>query len=347
MRALRILLIPLVTLVILVTYALGLVSGSPVQHVNSDIRGDHRLVTDLSDNEVSDIRSLAVLRMNGEDTQFAYKNATASTRFEVGSLTKLLTIELYGQAVMGGRVNTDTQLGEIFDLEGSSAATITLDELSHHESGLSEWGGPDGDGDDATTLLASLRGESAHQDASVEELLSRARQDPLNTRGSFHYSNIGIALLGLALADAAEVPYATLLADGVTNPLQMTTTTVPTSSTLNPPRGVNEAGQSVASWPLGAYAPAGGALSSAMDIARFSDYLLDTTEIPEGYPHVVYRGMNLTEYQGRTILTKTGVTGGFRSVLVLDLETDSAVIVLSDTDRSVEELAIALLSDSE
>lgn len=343
---LRTLLTPLVLVAILLVTALGFATGVPRTYADDPLRGTSPLVEDLSRHDVDDIRRMAVVRIrNGEggtEVEDAYRNATASTRFEAGSLTKLFTAEIYRQAVQDGVVTPDSRLGDLLDLGEAPVADVTLEELALHTSGLSAWGGTDSDTPDS--LLATLRHENARPDIPLEELLALAQTDALETRGDFHYSNIGYALLGAALAEAFSVSYPALLSDRVTGPLEMRTTTLLTPDTLNPPHGVTPAGQTVASWYLGAYAPGGGALSSAMDIGRFTSWLLAESVLPDAPG--VYRGFNAFERRDRMVLFKSGTTGGFRSAVALDPVNGAAVVLLCDTDRPVDDLVMELLDEA-
>ena len=58
-------------------------------------------------------------------------------------------------------------------------------------------------------------------------MLAIARKATLTTRGEFVYSNLGTALLGHALAAAAQMDYVTVVEQRLLGPLGMSATTLP------------------------------------------------------------------------------------------------------------------------
>lgn len=314
-----------------------------VSYRRSPVEGDPHLVHHLrggAAGRISQYRSFAVVLFDADlpaTTRVACRNATPDTLFEVGSLSKLLTVELYRRSA--DQVPPGTRLGELLDVAGSPVSDVTLEELERHESGLGTWG--DDARDPRLGLRDFLNGGTPHADTSYAELLDRARCDPLYTRGEFSYSNIGIALLGEALAAAAGKSFPELLAAEVTGPLGMPATVVQEAGHPLTRRGVRGSGREVVEWPLGAYAPAGGVVSSARDMATFARHLLATTRLEDLPAEGVHRGLPLDDAPGR--LVKIGATGGFTSVIALDLHTRTGAVVLTDTALRADDLARKVL----
>jgi CubicO group peptidase (beta-lactamase class C family) len=89
----------------------------------------------------------------------------------------------------------------------ASIADVTLAELASHRSGFSAQGMHLDDG--IPFALRYLR----HRDPftqDVDGVLAIARKATLTDRGRLAYSNLGVALLGHALAAAAHMDYAQL-----------------------------------------------------------------------------------------------------------------------------------------
>lgn len=338
----------------------------PVQpQLPAEARGDQAMAETVRPHLDGVRRQVAAVVVDEHGARETLFGTTPTTPFFIGSVTKLFTVELYAESVRRGEVAPDTTLGELLPMDDSPAALITLDELAHHESGLGEWGADDefdqGFGAWWTTRVA--HGEP-REHTTVDELYDRARRDPLSGRGAYRYSNIGIALLGHALAEAAEEPYAELLAERLLEPLNMWHTGFPGADNLNPPRGLEADGAHAPIWDLGAYAPAGGAVSTLMDLGLFARYIASSGDdtgdgaadeaggdTRDGAPsagdpaRAVYRGFRVTGLDGRRTLSKVGTVAGFQAVILVDPEAGRTVVMLSDSWNRILDAAEALLSE--
>lgn len=349
----------------------------------ADARGDQAIAETVRPHLDGVRRQVAAVVVDEHGARETLFGTTPTTPFFIGSVTKLFTVELYAESVRRGEVAPDTTLGELLPMDDSPAALITLDELAHHESGLGEWGADEefdqGVGTWWTTRVA--HGEP-REHTTIDELYDRARRDPLSGRGSYRYSNIGIALLGHAIAEAADETYGDLLRDRLLEPLNMRYTGFPGPDDLNPPRGLEADGAHAPVWQLGAYAPAGGAVSTLMDLGLFARYIAssetaaaaaaiaepaeadavaDSAEAgaaeagaPADAPaapsasdpaRAVHRGFRVTGLDGRRTLSKVGTVAGFQAVILVDPEAGRTVVMLSDSWNQILDAAQALLSE--
>ena len=137
-------------------------------------------------------------------------------------------------------------------------------------------------------------------------------------------------------------------------PLGMAASSLPPTA-ANLPSGVltgySAAGIAEAPWTINARAPAGGVRSTAADMARYAQALLDnlapgmdalTPRWAFGALHIGY-GWMTQDAEGHMVTFKNGLTGGFTSKIVLDRGTHRAVIVLSNTAAQVDDAANGLL----
>jgi CubicO group peptidase (beta-lactamase class C family) len=204
--------------------------------------------------------SIAVV--DGSTTTYAHFGADEHTQYEIGSITKTLTALLLADAIRRGEVTADTKVGALLPLGGAPIADVTLAELASHRSGLSAQGMHL---DDAIpfALRYLRRRDPFTQD--VDGVLAIARKATLTDRGAFVYSNLGVALLGHALAAAAEMDYAQLVQERLFRPLGMAASSLPLTAGNLPrgaPTGYSAAGIVEAPWTINGWAPAGGARRS-------------------------------------------------------------------------------------
>lgn len=347
----------LVVVATVVIAVIGSQSFSAAPTLATQRYGDAELLEQLEPQLEGVRNQIAVAYVTAERTRTAGFGADGSTRFEIASLTKTITGALLADSIERGEVTAQTTLGELLDLAGSPVASVSLQELATYRSGLSEWGVYDEDAVEPS-WLQRLLGEYGlpQHDIDLAELLSRARADPLRSRGTFSYSNIGFALLGHALATAAGTDYETLFRTRFVNALGLSATRLGSDGDRNRPRGYDTEGGRVKPWNLGAYAPSGGALSTIDDVAVYARLLLrDDTPARVALTPVFSDpdgsgtgyGWYLRSVEGRQVAWKTGLTGGFSSVLLVDTQRQVAVAVLSNTATPVEDLAWALLEAGE
>jgi CubicO group peptidase (beta-lactamase class C family) len=135
----------------------------------------------------------------------------ADTRFRIGSVTKTFTAVLVMQARDEGLLDLDDPIGKHLDVPAHGDATIRR--LLSHTAGLQRE--PYGDvwdtliSPDGATMLADLE--------RVERVL------PNNRR--FHYSNLGVAVLGLLVARLRGGTWAEVVTGRILEPLGLGATT--------------------------------------------------------------------------------------------------------------------------
>ncbi len=294
---------------------------------------------------------VSVAVVDGTTVTYAHFGANEHTEYEIGSLTKTFTALLFADAIRRGEVTADTKLGALLPLDGAPVADVTLAELASHRAGLSAQGMQR----DAALpfALRYLR----HKNPFVQDadgLLAIARKATLTNRGALVYSNLGVALLGQGLAAAAHMDYAQLVQERLFIPLGMEASSLPlTADNLasDAPTGYSASGIAEAPWTINGWTPAGGARSTAADMVRYAQALLDgaapgmdalTPRWEFGAQQIGYVWQT-QDYQGHTVTFKNGLTGGFTSKIILDRAHQRAVIVLSNTAAQVDLAANSLL----
>ncbi|MCA2217848.1 serine hydrolase domain-containing protein [Jidongwangia harbinensis] len=196
----------------------------------------------------------------------------ADSRFRIGSVTKTFTAVLTLQARDDGLLHLDDPISAHLDVPAHGDATVRR--LLSHTAGFQRE--PYGDvwdtllAPDADTLLADLH--------RAERVLPNARR--------FHYSNLGVAVLGQLVAKLRGKPWESVLTERILTPLRLTATTVdPTADAavgylVDP---FSDAARPEPQLDLGGVGPAAQLWSTAADMARWAAFLVNPEIIdPDG-----------------------------------------------------------------
>lgn len=269
-------------------------------------------------------------------------------RYQIGSVTKVMTGSLLAVLAGRGTVGLETRIGDILGLPLPKAvAEITLVEIATHTAGLprlpASMQAPDPGDPYASFDRDALRG-------FVAELQTGAIVDG---RGSFDYSNFGVALLGALLAVAAGRPYEQLLSEELFVPLGMEDTFVATPDEQRlVPRGMNADSVRVPSWTFGAFAPAGGVVSNVADLLAFALALLHGSSplaralraatVPQ---HVLSHGptVGLCWMCDDALRWHNGQTFGHHAMLAVDTDERRAAVALWNAAYPLDDICFHLL----
>lgn len=360
----------------LVAVVLGMLVGPQRQALGVQTSGDEALAARVVDavGNHGGYRSVVVAEVTPEGTTWAGVGKTGDgrdgpaptdeTRYELGSVTKTFTAALFADAIDRGEVAADDPLSEhVPELEGTPAGEVTLASLAQHSSGLPRLGPSFA----IESLAASLSGGNPYGPQTTEVMISDAAAAPVDPAQGPLYSNLGVALLGTALAHAAGAEnYSALVDERVFGPVGMESTSIATTESEVPTDAVPgflANGTATDSWWGEGYAPTGSSTTTTIDdLATWAAANLDgtapgvaalepTASFGEGsqigWVWQTTQVTNPTATSNPTLTWHSGGTGGFASVVVLDPETERAVVVLGNTQQIVDPIAIALLTDAE
>jgi len=272
--------------------------------------------------------------------------------FEIGSVTKTFTGLILAQMVEQKKARFDEPVRELLPpgtvAAPASGAEITLVDLSTQHSGLPRM--PDN--------FNPKDPANPYADYDEKALFSwlGAHGVALPPKAPFGYSNLGVGLLGAALAHRAGTTYEALLKKEVTGPIGMRDTSI----TLTPAMqkrlaaGHDPAHKPARAWDLDALAGAGGIRSTAADMLTYleaelhPDHLPATAKAsPEGktLPGAIAashepraeteEGMHIALNWFRRDKTGSywhnGATGGYSSFVLFNVDKDLGIVVLSNT----------------
>jgi CubicO group peptidase (beta-lactamase class C family) len=329
----------------------------------------NRLSSDTKKDDVHGCISAAVIKNGmviwagafGYTTRNKDIAADTNTIYRIGSITKTFTAVILMQLVEERKVKLDDPvekyLPEIKSLKGYSDKTIiTLRQLASHTSGLER--------------EPELPGASLGPvDQWETKLLSCIPYTSFNSSPgtSFHYSNVGYALLGLTLERASGVPYIQMVQQRIFIPLHMDNTffSVPEnkmadlaqrflSSNENLRNETNESTSSQESMDstLGGYTvPCGGIYSTSLDLAKFVIALMGKTPLlePESLremqvtpPGSRYYGLGLMlgRYKKLDFIGHSGFVQGYLAQFSIEKNNVYAVILLRNYNRGKTNLVV-------
>jgi CubicO group peptidase (beta-lactamase class C family) len=187
--------------------------------------------------------------------------ATADTLYRAGSISKLFTDTAAMQLAEQGRLDIDKPLrgylpGFSIKTRGPGSVEITARQLMTHHSGLPS---------------DRLKGLLNPHPAPFSGLVSDIRDDyavyPPNT--VYHYSNLAVTLLGAAVQNVSEMPFADYMKQSVLLPLGMSESSFDYGLAASPQMAKGYRGREPETEPPLRVVPAGGLTSSVNDLSRF------------------------------------------------------------------------------
>jgi CubicO group peptidase (beta-lactamase class C family) len=269
--------------------------------------------------------------------------ADTNTIYRIGSITKTFTAVLLMQLVQDGKIKLDdpveNYLPEIKKLNGyDDAGQITFRQLASHTSGLKR--------------------EPQVKDADVgplnkweEKLISCIPYSSFYSKSgeSFLYSNIGYALLGLALSRVTGVPYIQMVQQRIFMPLNMNDTffALPNDKRNRLAEGIDNSNNDKINTKLplkeiegrGYRVPNGGIFSTPRDLSKFvisligvpqlisSESLNQMQVIPPGGKNYGL-GLMLFNKSGSNIIGHNGSVPGYTAQFAIEQQSGYAVIII-------------------
>ena len=279
------------------------------------------------------------------------------TVFEIGSVTKVFTCTLLADMARRGEVRFDQPVAELLPksvkVPAKGDTLITLVELASQHSGLPRL--PDN--------LAPRDPANPYADYTVDRLyafLSRYTL-PRAPGAAYEYSNLGMGLLGHALAYKARRPYEDLVTERVLEPLGMHDTRITLGADMQArlAAGHDGSGATVANWGFSVLAGCGALRSTADDLLHFLAANLDSVETPISADlrethrprHTITKSQlsiglawHMLHQPHADIVMHNGGTGGYRSFIGYDPALRVGVVVLSNMAADMDDLALHLLN---
>ncbi len=273
----------------------------------------------------------------------------AHTEFEIGSVTKTFTATILASMVLDGSVRLDDPVSKYLPayvhVPTRDGKQITLLNLATQHSGLPRL---------PTNMDPGALDPYAHY--SLHDLYDflKTYRLPRDPGQSFEYSNLGIGLLGDALALKAHTSYAQLLQSRVLGPLGMRETTIAITPTdrVRLAAGHDADGAVVAPWTFDALAPAGALNSTVGDMMKFVRCNMGQGPLAKSClfaqkPRSEFTGnrIGLVWWTGdiEAIIHHGGDTAGYHASVAVSPDHARGVVVLTNGGAPVDDVAIHII----
>ncbi|MGH8173316.1 MAG: serine hydrolase domain-containing protein, partial [Rhodanobacteraceae bacterium] len=278
---------------------------------------------------------------------------TSADAYELGSTTRTFTGLLLAQALIGGKLRLDDTLGKIFSdvrFADPRIAAATIGQLATHRAGLPA----------IPSNLFPRNVDDPYVDfdsAALRAYLTHAHLDA--AAGSYRYSEVGLTLIGEAVARAYGKDYRSLLATEVLAPMELTQSGF--GSVPHLLDGYHE-GKPALHWQHQALSPAAGLRATLSDLMRFAAVQLKPDASPLRASILLAREPRAVAGGGETalawqvvpvasdgqnwpLLWQAGITGGFSSFIGLRTDRQRAFVLLGNSGSDLSALGLMLLAD--
>jgi D-alanyl-D-alanine-carboxypeptidase/D-alanyl-D-alanine-endopeptidase len=289
---------------------------------------------------------------NGTDQE-----VDGDTLFEIGSITKTFTALLLQEMVSRGEVKLDDPVAKhlpaTFKVPSRNGREITLLHLATHTSGLPL----------VPENLDPVRSDNPYADYTVEKLKAflAGYKLPRNPGARYEYSELGMELLGEAIALKAGTNYESLVLDRICRPLKMDSTRVSLTPELHArlATGHDQLGQPLPGMAFQTLVGGSGLHSTANDLLKYLSANLGltasslTSDMEKAHmirfrSALPFRTTGLAwarAYypQGMEFITHGGATPGYTTFIAFDKTRRRGVVVLSSSGDNMDPVYVGLL----
>jgi len=341
---------------------------APVASTNTAVSSLDRFVDSIALNysRKGNTRALAIGILNNGKTSSYYYGETEkgnrqlpdeNTLFEIGSITKTFTATLLAYLAQQQLLDLEDPITKYLPdtlADNLDLQKITLKHLANHTSGLPRMPG----NIEATAVEHPLNPYEGYTREYLYAYLGAYKAD-VAPGSDYIYSNLGYGLLGDILTTVAGKPYNDLVQELICGPLEMSNTSeFPDTTRQYVAKGYNKQGDETPHWTFSEVTSGLGSLKSTVsDLLKYAraHFVLPETElekalaltreftyfVPPDTDIGLAWNMNLTG--GNLVYHHGGGTYGSSSFIALSPDRKVAVVLLSNTDETVDPAARSIL----
>lgn len=290
----------------------------------------------------------------GETKKGRHTLPSATTIYEIGSISKTFTGILFAKAILDKKVTANDpvkkHLGEAYSNLVYKDKNIELIHLANHSSRIHRI---------PYNLTASpgfdqLNPYANYNKAMVLKYVSEIKPDTFPGVKN-EYSNLGMGLLGIILEQVYGKSYEELMSEYICRPLQMNDTKLNLSEeqTDRFATPYTQEGVETVHWDLGALPGAGGIRSTAADMIKFVQANIEES-IPafklshnstfnDGNNNIALAWHLFTTRKSNEMIWHNGRTGGFAGFCGFIKSKNVGVVVLSNSGNPCDQVALGIL----
>jgi CubicO group peptidase (beta-lactamase class C family) len=264
--------------------------------------------------------------------------------FEIGSLTKVFTASVFASLVVDKKIKLTDDVNAYYPFVFKDGIKIRFESLANHTSGLPRL-------PENLDLSNTANPYKSYGKKELELYLETMMQLEQVTGTSYSYSNLGAGLLGYTLGLSQKTSFEVLLQKRIFDKYKMKhsyTTSKGLGGELI--KGLSADGTTVSNWDFGVLFGGGGILSTTADLAKFAAAQFDTKNKVSALMKIPTFTINekmkiglgwhlLPSKNGKEMLWHNGGTGGYSSSMAVDVDNESAVIILSNVSGLHPEMA--------
>ena len=273
--------------------------------------------------------------------------ATTSTKYRIGSITKMFTAVMIFQLIDEGKLKLNDTLDKFYP-DVPNAKTITVAQLLGHRSGLHNFTG------DAEYLTYMTKPKTQSEMVAI---ISRSKPD-FEPGARAEYSNSNYVLLGYIIEKVSKKTYPAVLKENITSKIGLTDTYV--GGKTDPGNNESLSYEYLNGWKpstetdLSVPGGAGAMLSTPTDLTKFAGALFNLKLVSEKSLNQMKTitdnyGMGMFQYPvyGKTGYGHNGGVDGYNSILVYVPEEKLAVSFISNgLNYVLNDIALALFAVS-
>ncbi len=255
--------------------------------------------------------------------------------FEIGSITKIFTSTVLASLIEDKKIKLTDNINSYFPFSFKDNIRLSFESLANHTSGLRRL-------PENLNLTNETNPYKNYGKNLLEDYLKNGLKLENKSLKSYSYSNLGAGLLGYTLGLSQKTSFQQLLQKNIFDKYKMTNSFTSSQNLGNRlVKGLNAKGEIVSNWDFDILFGGGGILSTTVDLAKFAKaqfnsnnkelsltrkptfVINDKKKIGLGW-HV------LKSERDKELFWHNGGTGGYSSSIAVNVESKTAVIILSN-----------------
>jgi CubicO group peptidase (beta-lactamase class C family) len=291
----------------------------------------------------------------GETKKGNGKIPSSKNLYEIGSVTKTFTGILLAKAVIEKKISLNDPVNKYLPKDipvikfGND--TLKIIHLSNHTSGLPPL-------PDNLDLNNNLSNPYKNYDATKLFAFLKTAKLTQKPGAKFEYCNLSVGLLGTILETVNKMPFEKMVTSFICAKAGMNATKqlLTKKDSVLFMQGYDGNISAQGEWDFKTLAAAGCLRSNAEDMLKYAAINLNSKDIafqkaielshqPTFEEANQKIGLNwfIQNWEGKSVLFHGGETGGYKSFLAINPKTKNAVVILSNTAVSNDEIGVAIL----